>query len=178
MVEVYVHDNDDAIDFRERHDSGVPVNLAYLNTLNVFYSKITEETAVHELALRRNYKNHDTVDISLESFDNDSNKLESKLKEFYEEHLHEDEEIRYILDGSGFFDIRDPNSDKWIRIKVATYDMLIIPAGIYHRFTLDTNNQIKALRLFKDEPKWDAIVKSTKADNSIVRKQYLISMNY
>lgn len=64
-------------------------------------------------------------------------------------HMHEDEEIRYILSGSGFFDIRETPTDAWMRLAVEPGDLIVIPAGIYHRFTLDEADKIKALRLFK-----------------------------
>jgi 1,2-dihydroxy-3-keto-5-methylthiopentene dioxygenase len=132
-----------------------------------------EDGKLAQVRKERDYKNHDVVNISKASL---GDAYDAKLKMFFEEHLHEDEEIRFILDGSGFFDVRDA-ADKWIRIEVFKNDLLVLPAGIYHRFSLDDKAYIKAMRLFKDDPKWtplDRVLPNT--DSVPSRKDYLLSV--
>ncbi|KAJ8935919.1 hypothetical protein NQ314_012587 [Rhamnusium bicolor] len=74
---------------------------------------------------------------------------EEQLKKHFTEHFHSDDEFRLALEGCGYFDIRD-KYDEWIRIEVLPGDLLVIPAGCYHRFMLDNRDVYKGLRILKD----------------------------
>ena len=171
-MKAYIHDNLDT-DSRDAHDSGVAVSQEELGQSGVLYYNYETLDQVNDLAEKRNYKNRDVLTLTVEGLGG-KEQYASKLKTFYGEHLHEDEEIRYILDGEGFFDIRD-KADRWVRILVEKNDLLIVPAGIYHRFTPSRLNYVKAMRLFKDEPKWEAKPRPT-ADDLPIRSQYLQSV--
>ncbi|KAI9024008.1 1,2-dihydroxy-3-keto-5-methylthiopentene dioxygenase-like protein [Hyaloraphidium curvatum] len=149
-----------------------PVSLEQLGELGVQYFTIDVSDPDHmakidAFAEERGYKNRDVVNIAPGHLPN----YEERLKVFFEEHIHEDEEIRYILEGSGYFDVRD-KEDRWVRIAVVPSDLIIVPAGIYHRFTMDENNKAKAMRLFSLEPKWTPINRPI-ADDNAIRKDYL-----
>jgi hypothetical protein len=55
--------------------------------------------------------------------------------------------------------------------------MIILPAGSYHRFILDEDNYIHAMRLFKEDPKWTPINRSDETDKHPTRVQYLASIH-
>jgi len=72
------------------------------------------------------------------------------------------------LEGSGFFDVRD-REDKWIRIFVCKGDFIVLPEGIYHRFTSDHTDYIYAMRFFKDEPKWTPVNRPSDNNGSRIK---------
>ncbi|XP_022138499.1 1,2-dihydroxy-3-keto-5-methylthiopentene dioxygenase 4-like [Momordica charantia] len=147
------------------------VSMKQLAELGVLYWKLNPNNYENDEELKkiredRGYNYVDLLDICPEKLAN----YEGKLKDFYTEHIHGDEEIRYCLDGSGYFDVRDKN-DRWIRIWIKPGDLIVLPAGIYHRFTLDTNNYAKLMRLFQGEPIWTPF--NRPQEQHPARKEYL-----
>lgn len=107
-----------------------------LATIGVLYRRLAETSEVDVLAAERGYKNRDEIVVSPEKM---GDVYEDKVKMFFNEHLHEDEEIRYIRGGQGYFDVRN-KGDEWVRIQLEKDDLIILPAGIFHRFTTDESN--------------------------------------
>ncbi|KAK1646202.1 hypothetical protein QYE76_064007 [Lolium multiflorum] len=124
------------------------------------------EEELSKIRKDRGYSYMDLLDICPGKLEN----YEEKLKNFFREHMHADEEIRYCLEGGGYFDVRNKD-DKWIRIWIKEGDMIVLPAGIYHRFTLDTANHVKLMRLFIGEPVWTA--HNRPQEDHPVRQEYV-----
>jgi len=140
-----------------------------LAKLGVLSARMGDVAGVDALAAERGYKNRDEVVVSPGAM---GDAYEAKVRMFFDEHLHEDEEIRYIVDGRGYFDVRGLG-DRWVRCALDPGDLIILPAGIWHRFTTDENNYVKAMRLFKDEPKWTPLNRAPELEESACRKQYV-----
>ncbi|KAI9669386.1 MAG: 1,2-dihydroxy-3-keto-5-methylthiopentene dioxygenase [Alyxoria varia] len=172
-MRTYLFDNDTS-DCRLPHDSGAEVTPEKLSKLGVLYysfppSSPDSPSRVDELAHSRTYASRDEVTVSPQAM---GEAYEEKIRMFFDEHMHEDEEIRYIQKGSGYFDVRD-DQDQWVRIKADPGDLLILPAGIYHRFTVDENNYVNAIRLFKAAPKWTPLNRGPQTDANEYRQFYL-----
>lgn len=107
-----------------------------LAKVGVLYLHAPSLSDVDALAAERGYKNRDEVKVSPQTM---GDVYEEKVRSFFHEHLHEDEEIRYIRGGKGYFDVRN-EGDEWVRIELEKDDLIILPPGIYHRFTTDESN--------------------------------------
>ena len=219
-------DEKDEVDQREPHRlvPNEPVSGETLRALGVVYWKLDadsheDDPELEEIRKARGYNYQDIITVSKDKLPG----YEEKIKIFFEEHIHEDEEIRYVLDGrcarlprartwrraapaapagtqvrgarvgpltrrgaaaalpaparaprpgarSGYFDVRDAD-DRWIRIDCRKGDMIVLPEGMYHRFTLDTGNYIKAMRLFVGDPVWTPFNRPQEENAS--RKKYV-----
>jgi len=152
---------------RNRLSPNKPASVQLLRELGIAYWKMDAETYSYPakaipwdpkdaadpklMAIRdnRGYSYADIISVRPDLLPG----YDEKIKAFFEEHIHDAEEIRYIIDGSGYFDIRD-KEEQWIRIWIKKGDLMTLPEGCYHRFTCDETDYIQAMRLFIGQPVW------------------------
>ena len=81
----------------------------------------------------------------------DTPNLDAMLDKFNKEHTHTEDEVRFILQGSGVFHI-NPGDKPVFGIEVWSGDMISVPLGTRHWFDLCKERRIRAIRLFKTSP--------------------------
>jgi 1,2-dihydroxy-3-keto-5-methylthiopentene dioxygenase len=79
--------------------------------------------------------------------------LEAMLNKFSQEHWHDDDEVRFIVEGSGLFHIHPPDGPVFA-IEVDAGDLIRVPKGTLHWFDLCGSRRIRAIRLFVDPAGW------------------------
>jgi 1,2-dihydroxy-3-keto-5-methylthiopentene dioxygenase len=78
--------------------------------------------------------------------------LDAMLARFDKEHTHDEDEVRFILAGRGIFFLHI--GGRVASVEVGPGDMLRVPRGTTHWFTLCEDRRIRAIRWFQDTTGW------------------------
>lgn len=140
-------------------DDNKAIDQNVLEANGVIYRALPKEKAgyqphLDELTKRRGYLTQDEVSLLP-----DMPNLAQVLAKFDPEHKHDDDEVRFVLEGEGVFDIRS-NDERWMRVVVEPGDLIVVPKGKHHRFELTEKKHIHCVRLFKDPAGWVAIYRN------------------
>jgi 1,2-dihydroxy-3-keto-5-methylthiopentene dioxygenase len=136
---------------------------AELSTLGVNYerwdlSRVAEDASaeavlaayaveIDEMKRLGGYTTADVIDVNPETPG-----LESMLARFDKEHTHSEDEVRFILAGRGIFFLHQ--YERVVSVEVGPGDLLRVPKGTTHWFTLCEERRIRAIRWFQDTTGW------------------------
>ncbi len=94
------------------------------------------------------YVTADVIDINPETPN-----LDMLLNKFNVEHWHDEDEVRFVIEGRGLFHI-NPEEGPVVSIEVRAGDLIRVPRGTHHWFDLCAESRIRAIRLFQDPSGW------------------------
>ena len=103
---------------------------------------------IDELKQRGGYVTADVIDVKP-----DTPNLDMMLAKFSREHWHDEDEVRFIIEGRGLFHIHPPDGPVFA-IEVEAGDCIRVPRGTHHWFDLCGDKRIRAIRLFQDMSGW------------------------
>lgn len=91
----------------------------------------------------------------------ETSNLDKMLGAFIKEHHHTDDEVRFTVEGKGIFGV-NPVTDEPFEVYVEPGDLLVVPGYTRHWFNLTEEKNICCIRVFKENPKWEAIYEMPK----------------
>jgi 1,2-dihydroxy-3-keto-5-methylthiopentene dioxygenase len=103
---------------------------------------------IARLKARGGYVTADVIDVRPETPN-----LEAMLAKFSREHWHDEDEVRFIIEGRGLFHVHPPEGPVFA-IEVEAGDLIRVPRGTHHWFDLCADRRIRAIRLFQDPSGW------------------------
>ncbi len=106
------------------------------------------DAPIQKLKAEGGYVTADVINITP-----DTPNLDAMLAKFDKEHWHDEDEVRFIVKGSGLFHVH-PEGAPVFRIEVVEGDMINVPRGTHHWFDLCSERTIRAIRLFQDMSGW------------------------
>jgi len=104
---------------------------------------------IDELKARGGYVTADVIDVKP-----DTPGLDAMLARFNSEHWHDEDEVRFIVEGRGLFHIHPADGGPVFAIEVEAGDLIRVPRGTHHWFDLCGDRRIRAIRLFQDSSGW------------------------
>jgi len=105
-------------------------------------------TEVEALKARGGYHAADVFDATP-----DTPNLDAMLARFSREHWHDEDEVRFIVEGRGLYHVHPPQEPVFA-IEVEAGDLIRVPRGTEHWFDLCGERRIRAIRLFQDPAGW------------------------
>jgi 1,2-dihydroxy-3-keto-5-methylthiopentene dioxygenase len=115
---------------------------------------------IDELKAQGGYVTADVIDVFP-----DTPGLDAMLNRFNSEHWHDEDEVRFIIDGRGVFHVH-PKDDVVFAVEVGPGDLIRVPKGTHHWFDLCADRRIRAIRLFQDPSGWTPHYTKTGVDQN------------
>jgi 1,2-dihydroxy-3-keto-5-methylthiopentene dioxygenase len=103
---------------------------------------------IERLKQKGGYVTADVIDVSAATPG-----LDAMLARFSREHWHDEDEVRFIVEGRGLFHIHPPRGPVFA-LEVERGDLIRVPRGTWHWFDLCGERRIRAIRLFQDVSGW------------------------
>jgi 1,2-dihydroxy-3-keto-5-methylthiopentene dioxygenase len=103
---------------------------------------------IRQLSAEGGYVTADVIDIHPTTPN-----IDALLAKFDKEHWHDEDEVRFTIAGRGIFHI-NPQNGPVVAVTVTPGDLLVVPKGTLHWFTLGPERRIRTIRLFQDAAGW------------------------